>query len=133
MHFLMWTNIFCNLDRYILQFGQINFAICPNTLKQITLKYFEMRNLGARSAAATFKLTSCRRRKNQRSAHWKVDLALLVPFECSFFGGVFGCSFSGGFAIWEILCTPVRRCPHPSHCPFASDVRHRGGGGPLSN
>ena len=27
----IWTNTFCNLDKYILQFGQIHFAIWINT------------------------------------------------------------------------------------------------------
>ena len=25
IHFVIWTNPFCNLDKYILQFGQIRF------------------------------------------------------------------------------------------------------------
>ena len=29
---LIWTNTFCNLDKYIFQFGQIHFSIWTNTI-----------------------------------------------------------------------------------------------------
>ena len=35
MHFAIWTNAFCNLDKYILQFGQIHFAIWTNTFSNL--------------------------------------------------------------------------------------------------
>ena len=32
MHFAFWINTICNLDKYNLQFGQIQFAIWINTI-----------------------------------------------------------------------------------------------------
>ena len=31
IHFAMWTNTFSNLNKYICQFGQTHFAVCTNT------------------------------------------------------------------------------------------------------
>ena len=41
----LWTNTFCDFDKYILQFGQINLSIWTNTfynLDQYVLKFQEL-------------------------------------------------------------------------------------------
>ena len=43
--FVIWTNTFCNLDKYIQQSGQINLAIWTNTFNNLD-KYILQENDG---------------------------------------------------------------------------------------
>ena len=45
IHFAIWTNTFCHLDKYILQSGQIHFAIRTNTFCNLDKYFLQFRQL----------------------------------------------------------------------------------------
>ena len=52
-----WTNIFCNLDKYILRFGQIHSAICTN--KSCNFLWSWNRNLASDCSLLTIYSHTC--------------------------------------------------------------------------